>query len=129
MPFVNDCHGDFAVRMRLEPGGGDPVHSLIWGDPLTLTGEVNGEFNRVEACARTDPELDGTFQASLPAAALEIRPRNQTYRRAVSLPVSTDLVYGLINTRTDGSRIVCGTLEEIGTEFDFKVLRAGVDVN
>jgi hypothetical protein len=41
-------------------------------------------------------------------------------------PVSTDLVYGLVNVRTDGRHILCATLEENGRDFDAKVFEAGV---
>jgi hypothetical protein len=34
-----------------------------------------------------------------------------------------DLVYGLVNVRTDGKEILCATLEEKGDDFDVKVLR------
>jgi hypothetical protein len=43
-------------------------------------------------------------------------------------PVAADLVYGLVNVRTDGQHVLCATLEEVGTEFDVKVFRAGVSV-
>jgi hypothetical protein len=43
MPFLNDCDGDLTVKMRTQPGGGDTVHSLIWGDPLTATGIEIGQ--------------------------------------------------------------------------------------
>jgi hypothetical protein len=42
-------------------------------------------------------------------------------------PFSTDLVYGLVNVRTDGVHILCATMEEQGTDFDVKVFKAGVD--
>lgn len=43
-------------------------------------------------------------------------------------PVAADLVYGLVNVRTDGQHVLCATLEESGGEFDVKVFRAGVNV-
>jgi hypothetical protein len=64
---------------------------------------------------------------SYPVDRAQVRPRNGTYRRFSSTPISTDLVYGLVNIRTDGRRILCSTLEEVGTEFDVKVLQAGVE--
>jgi hypothetical protein len=42
-------------------------------------------------------------------------------------PFSTDLVYGLVNVRTDGVHILCAIMEEQGTDFDVKVFKAGVD--
>ena len=41
--------------------------------------------------------------------------------------VSSDLVYGLVNVRTDGQHILCGTMIEKGSDFDIKVFRAGLD--
>jgi beta-lactamase superfamily II metal-dependent hydrolase len=39
-----------------------------------------------------------------------------------SIPLATDLVYGLVNVRTDGKKILCATKEEKGEEFDCKVV-------
>lgn len=39
-------------------------------------------------------------------------------------PLSTDLIYGLVNVRTDGVNILCATMEEQGNDFDVKVFRA-----
>lgn len=47
------------------------------------------------------------------------------YRRLSMLPVATDLVYGLVNVRTDGRRVLCATMKEGSSDFDFKVFRAG----
>lgn len=57
----------------------------------------------------------------------EVRPdvRGQPYRALPSLPIASDLVYGLVNVRTDGRHVLCATMEEAGTEFDVKVFRAG----
>ena len=44
------------------------------------------------------------------------------------MPIATDLVYGLVNIRTDGETILCATMEESGGEFDTKLFQAGVDV-
>lgn len=57
----------------------------------------------------------------------EVRPERGPgwYLPLVQLPVSTDLIYGLVNVRTDGEHILCATMEEQGAEFDVKVFRAG----
>jgi beta-lactamase superfamily II metal-dependent hydrolase len=49
------------------------------------------------------------------------------FRRLDGTPISTDLVYGLINVRTDGSRVLCGYMKEEGNDFDIKVFHAGVE--
>lgn len=60
----------------------------------------------------------------------QIRPQvsKGKYRWLRYLPLATDLVYGLVNVRTDGEQVLCATMEEKGNDFDFKVFRAGVDV-
>jgi beta-lactamase superfamily II metal-dependent hydrolase len=60
----------------------------------------------------------------------EIRPDldNAGFRDLDQTPISTDLVYGLVNVRTDGDRILCATMEEKGGGFDVKVFEAGVAV-
>lgn len=47
-----------------------------------------------------------------------------TYRPLELTPLSTDLVYGLVNVRTDGEHVLCATMEERGNDFDVKVFRA-----
>ena len=49
------------------------------------------------------------------------------YRRLSWLPMATDLVYGLVNVRTDGQRILCATMKEGSSDFDLQVFQAGVD--
>lgn len=69
----------------------------------------------------------GTSTALLQADEAEVKPSNGKYRKVTSTPISTDLIYGLVNVRTDGKRILCGTMKESGNEFDLKVFRAGVE--
>lgn len=49
------------------------------------------------------------------------------YRPLAYVPLSTDLIYGLVNVRTDGVHVLCATMEEKGNDFDVKVFKAGVD--
>ena len=44
------------------------------------------------------------------------------YRRLKFVPINTDLIYGLVNIRTDGKKIMLATKEEVGGDFDFKVI-------
>jgi beta-lactamase superfamily II metal-dependent hydrolase len=46
------------------------------------------------------------------------------YRPLELTPLSTDLVYGLVNIRTDGTHVLCATMEEQGNDFDVKVFRS-----
>lgn len=55
------------------------------------------------------------------------------FRRLTSTPIAANLVYGLVNVRTDGEHILCATMKEKksfgdGDDFDIKVFKAGVDV-
>jgi beta-lactamase superfamily II metal-dependent hydrolase len=52
---------------------------------------------------------------------------NGSYRRLSWLPMATDLVYGLVNVRTDGERILCATMKEGSSDFDLQVFQAGVE--
>ncbi len=63
------------------------------------------------------------------AAALEARFSTSTsagsYRRLAWLPMATDLVYGLVNVRTDGQRILLAYMSEGSSDFDVRVFMAG----
>jgi beta-lactamase superfamily II metal-dependent hydrolase len=47
------------------------------------------------------------------------------YRRLSRLPIATDLVYGLVNVRTDGERIMMAYMKEGSSDFDLQLLKAG----
>jgi hypothetical protein len=49
------------------------------------------------------------------------------YRPLSWLPIAKDLVYGLVNVRSDGRRILCATMKEGSSDFDLQVFQAGVD--
>jgi beta-lactamase superfamily II metal-dependent hydrolase len=59
---------------------------------------------------------------------VELADKRWRFRRLKYIPVSSDLVYGLVNVRTDGEHVLCATMEEKGNDFDTKVFRAGIDV-
>jgi beta-lactamase superfamily II metal-dependent hydrolase len=61
------------------------------------------------ADARFDPPGKGTA----------LRPLGET-------PLALDLVYGLVNMRTDGNLILLATMRESGNQFEYQVFRAGV---
>lgn len=66
---------------------------------------------------------------SIPAERVKVVP-DVSPRKAIALaetPISTDLIYGLINVRTDGKRMVCAYMEEQGKDFDIKAFRGGVE--
>ncbi len=78
---------------------------------VDLDGEGGNEPREVK------PE-DTRVKAKAPRAA---------YRALTETPLATDLVYGLVNVRTDGTHILCATMVENGLDFDVKVFKAGVD--
>jgi beta-lactamase superfamily II metal-dependent hydrolase len=61
---------------------------------------------------------------------VSVKAENWTEFRSLDkkAPVSTKLVYGLVNVRTDGAQILCGTLKESGNTFDLRTFLAGADV-
>lgn len=65
----------------------------------------------------------------LNADEAEIKPesRSAKYDRLVNIPIATDLIYGLINVRTDGTLVLLGYMKEGSNEFDVEVFRAGVE--
>lgn len=69
----------------------------------------------------------GTSKALLQASQTDIKPDGQRYRPLDRTPISTDLVYGLVNVRTDGERVLCATMLESGNEFNIQVFNAGVE--
>jgi beta-lactamase superfamily II metal-dependent hydrolase len=67
---------------------------------------------------------------SFDPAALEVDASpTGSYRRLSTMPMATDLVYGLVNVRSDGQRILCATMKEGSSDFDLQVFQAGVDVS
>jgi hypothetical protein len=60
------------------------------------------------------------------ASGSQVQPEDGDFEPFSRLPLSTDLIYGLVNVRTDGRNILCATLEESGKDFDVKVFEAGV---
>jgi hypothetical protein len=65
----------------------------------------------------------------LDAADAEIKAseRDAKFQRLEYTPISTDLIYGMINVRTDGRRVLCGYLKEDGKDFDIEVFDGGAE--
>jgi hypothetical protein len=67
--------------------------------------------------------------AAIAAANVTVKP-DEARSKYVPLeytPLSTDLVYGLVNVRSDGDRVVCAFMKEQGADFDIKAFRGGVE--
>ena len=60
-------------------------------------------------------------------AEIKAATRGAAFEPLDEIPISTDLVYGLINIRTDGDRMLCAYMEEQGKDFDVKAFKAGVE--
>jgi beta-lactamase superfamily II metal-dependent hydrolase len=73
-------------------------------------------------------EVGGVRVASkaTPVANVEVKPSSGAFTALGATPIATDLVYGLVNVRTDGTRILCATRVEGKATFDVKVFMAGV---
>jgi hypothetical protein len=79
---------------------------------------------RVQLAPGTETPLQTVSPANTQVKAREAGAK---FRQLPRTPLSTDLVYGLVNVRTDGVHILCATMEEQGTDFDVKVFKAAVD--
>jgi hypothetical protein len=79
---------------------------------------------RVQLAPGTETPLQTVSPANTQVKAREVGAK---FRQLPRTPLSTDLVYGLVNVRTDGVHILCATMEEQGTDFDVKVFKAAVD--
>ena len=66
---------------------------------------------------------------AIPAGRATVKVTSETaYRQMADSPVATDMIYGLVNVRTDGKRILCATRNERNTTFDVKAFAAGATV-
>ena len=79
--------------------------------------------DRVQVDHDGDPH---TARKPFPVDQSRIRAEGESeFRYFGRTPIATDLIYGLVNVRTDGRRILCATMEEKGSAFDIKVFEAG----
>ncbi|MDX2507905.1 MAG: MBL fold metallo-hydrolase [Gammaproteobacteria bacterium] len=99
--------------------------------PLIYSTELSRsvKLKKVDRVRVDHDDDDDTRMRSYPMDRAQVRPRNSKYRNFSTTPVATDLVYGLVNVRTDGKNIMIATMEEKGTEFDIKTFVAGVNAN
>ena len=77
-------------------------------------------------------KLDPDFSGPKPprwfsAKTTLVKSKSTNYRTLESTPIAIDLIYGLVNVRTDGKTILCATMLESGKAFDKKLFLAGVD--
>ena len=101
--------------------GGELLPPLLYSTELARS--VGLAF---AAHARTLPEPKQSFEPGQLEVDFDASPTG-TYRRLSWLPMATDLVYGLVNVRSDGQRILCATMKEGSSDFDLQVFQAGVE--
>lgn len=97
--------------------------------PLVYSTELARSV-KLSYAAEVRIRAQGTASQYEDAAAQDVRLKAGDWKQFHSLaktPIATDLVYGLVNVRTDGQHILCGTMLEKGSDFDIKVIKAGVD--
>lgn len=83
---------------------------LAYAERISVRSDGGGE----PASVAVDPD----HPLVVPAGGARERP-------LASAALAVDLVYGLVNVRTDGETILVATMEEKGSSFDIRVFRAG----
>ncbi|MEL7498259.1 MAG: hypothetical protein AAFN77_11655 [Planctomycetota bacterium] len=78
---------------------------------------------------KLDPDFSGPQDERWYSAKTTlIKSKNTRYRPLKTTPIAIDLIYGLVNVRTDGKKILCATMKESGNSFDCRMFKAGVEV-
>src|SRR5919108_1116508 len=114
-PVVMGASGRYG-REGVAPDG-DRVPPLVYSTELARS---------VKLAYATSVRLEESNETADPEDVEVMVPREPArYDPLERTPLSSDLVYGLVNVRTDGRSILCATLEEKGNDFDVKVITAG----
>jgi beta-lactamase superfamily II metal-dependent hydrolase len=94
--------------------------------PLLYSTELARSVGLTEAVA---VRIEGDEDSRIEADKAEIMPKEKKARFEPlrEMPIATDLIYGLINVRTDGKRVMCGYMKEASDDFDLQIFRAGVE--
>jgi beta-lactamase superfamily II metal-dependent hydrolase len=141
-----DVHVDFLKAMRARATVVSSGDNEDYAHPRPFLMGAAGRYGR-EARGRTHAEVlpplvystelarsvkleyaRSQRPGALEETEVELADKRWRFRRLKYLPVSSDLVYGLVNVRTDGEHVLCATMEEKGNDFDTKVFRAGIDI-
>lgn len=104
---------------------GETMAPLIYSTEVARSVKL-GYASRV----RIDPDGEGPEAAkSYPTSKAEFTSTSlRRYQTLHNTPVAMDLIYGLVNIRTDGETILCAVMKESGKTFDTQLFRAEVDV-
>jgi beta-lactamase superfamily II metal-dependent hydrolase len=82
----------------------------------------------VELCeARAVREAGTTQEIAAAQAEIKSTQRGASFGPLARVPLAVDLIYGLINVRTDGTRVLCAYMKEQSQDFDVQAFRAGVE--
>lgn len=120
-PVLMGASARYGRESRSERGELQPP--LVYSTELARS--VKLAFAKQVQVAKVPPPPDTVAPASASVVLEDAKPPLRSLGRT---PVAADLVYGLVNVRTDGQHVLCATLEEAGNSFDVKVFRAGVNV-
>jgi beta-lactamase superfamily II metal-dependent hydrolase len=107
-------------RDCVDATGTSPKHGL---PPLVYSTELarSVRLENVGAVKAADDDV--------PVEDVDVRPagKGKKFRPLDETGLYTDLLYGLVNVRTDGELIMCATKEEEGEDFDVLVFMADAD--
>jgi hypothetical protein len=121
-PAIIGASGHYGREAR--GAKGEVLPPLVYSTELARSVKLD-----YASAARVRLRDDGVKLRDVEPKDVEVLAGDWTkYRSLRSAPLSTDLVYGLVNVRTDGQQILCATMLEKGNDFDIKVFKAGVDV-
>jgi beta-lactamase superfamily II metal-dependent hydrolase len=116
-PLVLGASGRYGRESRGQKG--ETLPPLVYSTELARSVALAHAFEvRVPVPAPGETDF-----AALGSSVRAERGVFESFRRT---PISTGLVYGLVNVRTDGKHVLCATLEENGRDFDTKIFEAGV---
>lgn len=80
------------------------------------------------AKVRAMGEPDDRFRnIALPDNRVTTKAWDGKYHPLADVNIASDIIYGLVNIRTDGRQIMCATMRETGKNFDYYAFQAGVD--
>ena len=120
---ASGCYGRFARDLD-----GEEVPPLVYSTELARSLELTHASAVRPAPAKKGAGAPRKSEQALHVKDLEIKAKgaDARFRSLAATPISGRLVYGLINVRTDGRRILCGYMMEAKNDFDIRVFQAGV---
>jgi hypothetical protein len=114
-PRVLGASARYGRESRASAGGTLPP--LLYSTELARSVELGFAASLEVDGARTGPG----------AVRVRLEGRKQRLRPLDSTPIVSDLVYGLVNVRTDGQTLLIGTLRESGKDFELQAFKAGIE--